>query len=155
MGERICFYLAAFYISKSAVVVLRYRPRSDIQSLSLHTTTRLSRKGIHPAGVPSFLFQVAVVQFGINEPSLLQPEITPILSLLSMSSSFVRPVPFLPLRSLPYCPQTCSPSSVGVLLPLVVPWERRARISKPLPQAVIKALTCAITVQGTRKAFTW
>ena len=43
-----------------AVVELRYRSRSDTQTLPPHTTMRLSRNRINPAGVLSFLFLITV-----------------------------------------------------------------------------------------------
>ena len=43
-----------------AAVELRYCSRSNIQPLSPGTTMRLSRKEIHPAGVPSLLFQITI-----------------------------------------------------------------------------------------------
>ena len=61
MGGRDGLFFPSLFLLCRAVVELRYRSRSDIQSLSPHTTMRLSRKGVHPAGVPSFLFQITVV----------------------------------------------------------------------------------------------
>ena len=61
MGGRDGLIFPGLFLLCRAVVELRYCSRSDSQSLSPPTTMRLSRKGIHPAGVPSFLFQVTVV----------------------------------------------------------------------------------------------
>ena len=43
---------------------LRYRSPSVTQSLSPSTTMRLSRKGVNPAGVPSFLIKIPVFLLG-------------------------------------------------------------------------------------------
>ena len=76
------FFPSLFLLCRTVVVELRCRSRSDTQSLSPHTAMRLSRKGIHPADVPSFLlFQTIItvivtwrrtlirVQFAIREAS--------------------------------------------------------------------------------------
>ena len=60
MGGRDGQLFPSLFLLCRAVVELRYRSRSDTQSLSPHTTTRLSRKGIHAADAPSFLFQITV-----------------------------------------------------------------------------------------------
>ena len=69
-GGIVCLLPGLFLLCRAAVE-LRYRSRSDTQSLSPLTTTSLSRKGIRPAGVPSFLFQITEVLKLLCSPFLV------------------------------------------------------------------------------------
>ena len=59
-GGMVRFFLLIAFLICRAAAELRYRSWSDAQSQSLfpHTTTRCSRKWIHPASVPYFLLQI-------------------------------------------------------------------------------------------------